>query len=79
MKLIWKLYYPESLTYAEKILKILKAAGIPLPLNFLSRISGISKYRTCRVVNSLVKYEEVEKTTEQRAAFYSLKKARKKR
>lgn len=74
MKLVWQLEYSESLTYDQRILEILKVAGIPLPLNFLSRISGIPKDRCCRVLQSLERYGYIRKSTIQQAAFFKITK-----
>lgn len=64
---------PDKLNNDKKILKVLSSVGIPLPLNFISNLTGIKKCRCLLVLKSLERYGLVKKTTEQKASFWKKK------
>ncbi|MHA1224058.1 MAG: hypothetical protein ACTSP3_12565, partial [Candidatus Heimdallarchaeaceae archaeon] len=60
--------------YDEQILNLLKEFNIPLPLNFISYITGIPKHRACKVCKRLIKWGYIKQTTVSSASFYEIKK-----
>ena len=72
----YKQHLSKDEDYDSQILKVLKRASIPLPLNLISRLTNIPKPRLCKRLKSLEKSGIVEKSTISPVAFYKLKKAR---
>jgi len=75
--------YPpkRSENYSEIVLNVLKASPVPLPLNFISFLVGLPKFKVCKILKKLEKYhpKELKKITITKACFYSFDDKKKKK